>query len=126
MSKGKSTNVTFYKVCKNRSLTASSSTRFACCCCSSSSSYRCFILDLVVCYNLYLTDSYGQCAHVTNIIYKHHLDDCVVGQETDFIVTHNRFESAEYVMRDDVSLYVITKTHALFLQVRSPYNRETL
>ena len=32
------------------------------------------------------------------------------------MVTHDRFESSEYVLRDDVSLYVITRTHAVFVQ----------
>ena len=68
-----------------------------------------------------VAESYGQCAHVTNIIFKFHLDIWVAGKETDFVLTHDRFESPQYVLRDDVSLYVITKTHAIFLQARSDW-----
>ena len=54
-----------------------------------------------------------------NIIQKYRMDILAIGQESDFILSHDRFEHPEFCLRDDVSLYIVNKTHAVFLQAKA-------
>ena len=61
-------------------------------------------------------DTYERCAHVMTILYKYRLDDWINAKLDDFILAHDRFENPDFIHRDDVSLYAIDSTHAIFVQ----------
>jgi hypothetical protein len=63
-------------------------------------------------------ENYDKCAHVMRRIFSHRLDPFIEARQSDFVLVHERFEHPHYVLRDDVTLYTITQTDAVFVQSR--------
>ena len=63
-------------------------------------------------------ENYEQCAQVMNVLCKLHIDQFVEPSLCDYFLVHERFESPEFLLRDDVTLLNITDSHAIFVQDR--------
>ena len=57
-----------------------------------------------------------QHAHKMKILLPYIVDPVLPVYERNFLMTHDGFVQAGYMLRDDISLLQITKTHALFVQ----------
>ena len=67
--------------------------------------------------------NYNACAHVMRRIFSHRLDDFIEARQSDFVLVHDRFEQPDYVLRDDVTLYTITETDAVFVQSQKGWKK---
>lgn len=59
-------------------------------------------------------EGFSTSAHVLNIIWKRKLSD--FADQNDFLCTHESFVHPDYVKKDEVSLYCITETDAVFVE----------
>ncbi len=60
--------------------------------------------------------SIPQHAHKMKILVPYIVDPLLPVDERNFLMTHDGFVEPEYVLRDDINLLQVTKTHALFAQ----------
>jgi len=62
-----------------------------------------------------LPENYNRCAHVLDIVLFNRLDLTHTGSIKDYILSHNRFESPQYIFDNDhVSLVTINEDNAIF------------
>lgn len=62
---------------------------------------------------------YKQSAHVQDIIWRRKLCDIYIADPSDFISIHNCFKHPTYVLKQNVSLYCLTKDEAVFVETSS-------
>jgi hypothetical protein len=64
-----------------------------------------------------LPENYERCAQVLNVLLCHKFCPMQNASESDFLCTHNRFESPQYIIDNDhISLLTITDEHAIFCE----------
>ena len=64
-------------------------------------------------------EGYSSSVHVQDIRMRYSLGDLMVGTWWDFITTHKYFSSPEVLLADDISLYTMTETKAVFVRTDS-------
>ncbi|KAK2158626.1 hypothetical protein LSH36_166g00052 [Paralvinella palmiformis] len=64
-------------------------------------------------------DNYKRSAQVKKILFKKNIEGYIKYPESVFLTVHEGFANPERVLQDDCSLYAITPTEAIFIQVKN-------
>ncbi|KAK2138683.1 hypothetical protein LSH36_2605g00000 [Paralvinella palmiformis] len=64
-------------------------------------------------------ENYNKSAHVKEILFRRTIDTYIKHPEGVFLTVHEGFVNPERVFQDDCSLYAITPTEAIFIQVKN-------
>ena len=64
-------------------------------------------------------ENYGRCAQIKRILFRYTIDGFTKVPECVFVTVHEGFARPKCMFQDDCSLYSITSTEAVFIQVKS-------
>jgi len=64
-------------------------------------------------------ENYNRAAHVKKILFRRIIEGYIKYPESSFLTVHEGFVNPERIMQDDCSLYAITPTEAIFVQVKN-------
>ena len=68
-----------------------------------------------------LPENYERCAQVLNVLMCHKFCELQNASESDFLCTHNRFESPQYIIDNDhITLMAFDDDYAYFSEAKKP------